>query len=332
MPRPFPLLLILVGLAVTHTACGPRTAELPPDTVAQVGPRRIAVDEFARELQRRGVTARTDDEAALRRREVLSGMIDEEALVQRAYAEGLDRDPEIQRRFRSLLVHELRERSLGSGNPPAPSQDELREWHASRAAEFTEPAQVRGSLFSVRIPRGATPEMRRIALDRLESIRQATEGSTNPAETFAESARNFSDDPTTRRQRGDTGWIVQGRMTRWPEEVTATLFALPTPGSLSPVIEASDALYLARLADRKAARNQTLDEVRPAVERQVSAALQARKEEDFLEKARRAVEIRENPRLIATVAVPASSTHRDRHPKAPPTLPDRPPALTSTHP
>jgi peptidyl-prolyl cis-trans isomerase C len=300
-------------------ACRPSPVDLPADSVAQIGTRVVSTAEFTEELRRRGVSAANDEEAARLRREVLEALVDEESMVQRATASGLDREPEVQRRIRRLLAQEYRERTLGKADP-APSEDELRNWYNAHVEEFMEPPQTRGQLISIRLPRKSGDELRQAARQRLTEARAAIEASLKPEELFAESARTISDDPGTRRQGGDTGWILPGRLTRWPDAVNTALLALRDQEPLSPILETPDGLYLLRLTERKPARVRPFEEVRPRVEHRVMAMLKERREREFIATARAAVHVRENTAALGAVQVPVSA----------PTLSHTPPSLPGT--
>jgi parvulin-like peptidyl-prolyl isomerase len=299
--------------------CRPSPVDLPADVVAQIGNRAVSTVEFTEELRRRGVSAANDEEAARRRRDVLEALVDEESILQRATAAGLDREPEVQRRIRRLLAQEYRERTLGKADP-APSEDELRNWYSAHVEEFMEPPQTRGQLISVRFPRKSGDELRQAARQRLTEARAAIETSPKPEEVFAESARTISDDPGTRRQGGDTGWILPGRLTRWPDAVNTALLALRDQEPLSPILETPDGLYLLRLTERKPARVRPFEEVRPRVEHRVIAMLKERREREFITSARATVSVRENPVVLASIPVPMSTA----------TLSQSPPALPGT--
>jgi parvulin-like peptidyl-prolyl isomerase len=295
-----------IAVGTLLAGCRPSPVDLPADTVAQIGTRVISTADFMEELRRRGVSASNDEEAARRRREVLEALVDEESIVQRATAAGLDREPEVQRRIRRLLAQEYRERTLGT-TAPAPSEDELRRWYDAHVDEFMEPPQTRGQLISIRFPRKSGDDLRQAARQRLTEARAALEASPNPEELFAESARTISDDPGTRRQGGDTGWILPGRLTRWPDAVNAALFALQDQAPLSPILETPEGLYLLRLKERKPPRVGPFEEVRPRVEHRVSAMLKERREREFITSARAAVSVRENPTVLASIQVPTST-------------------------
>ena len=105
------LLPCLATLALVLSGCKPNLPSLPNDVVAKVGNRIITAQELTEEVKKRGISARNEDDVARNRRELLSSLIDDEAVVQRALDAGLDRDPEIQRRIRRLLAHPSPKRS-----------------------------------------------------------------------------------------------------------------------------------------------------------------------------------------------------------------------------
>lgn len=310
--------VVALGALALLAACrpSPSTTALPPDAVAQIGTRILTTAEFSDELRRKGVSARNDDEARQRRHEVLDALVEEETLVQCAQAAGLDREPEVQRRIRRLLAQEFRERSLGHGDAPAPAEDDLKRWYDSHAAEFTEPPQARGQLILLRIPRKATDEIRSAARSRIAQALASVEASTTPEQTFADLARTVSDDPGTRRQGGDTGWVAAGRLTRWPDQVTTALFALQAPGTTSQVIETPDAVFLVRLTDRQPSRVRPFEEVRPRIEHRVAATLKERREREFLANAKSSVPFRDNPAVLASIPVPAPTATLSQTPPA----------------
>lgn len=314
--RWLPLLFSVV--AAVLTACRPSPTDLPTDAVAQVGDRFITTAEFSEELRRRGASARTENEAQQRRREILESLIDEESLAQRARAAGLDQSFDVQRRIRRLLAQVWREQALGETHPKPPSEDELRLWYDSHRAEFTEPPQARGMLIALRVPPRAADDARDLARARLTEARTQLDAAPHPEQAFADLARTLSDDPSTRRQGGDTGWIRAGRLTRWPEEVTSTLLSLPEPGAISPVLETSAGFFLVRLTDRKPARLRPFEEVRPRIEHRVAALLKDQREQQCLADARSSVRTRTNPTALAAVPLPSACVTLSQNPPSVP--------------
>jgi len=312
----------LVGftaLALLLAGCGkPGLAPLPVDAIAEVGTRIISTQEFADEAKRRGITAQSEDDAARRRRELLSHLIDEETIVQRALASGLDRDPDIQRRIRRMIAQEFRERALAPSTNSTPTSEELRHWYQAHITEFTEPSRVRGNLVSIRLPRQATDASREIARTRLEEARKQIESASNPGEAFATIVRTHSDDPSTRRQDGDTGWLVEGRLTRWPDEVVSAMFSLPPSDGLCRVVTTPEACFLIRVKEREASKIRPLEEVLPKVTHRFLAEAKERKDREFLSESRRHVSVRENPDALARVTFPIVPSNIAQ---TPPTLP-----------
>lgn len=300
----------LAALALTCSlpACHPPTRDhgLDLEVVADVGGHPITLQDVSTEIHRRPPSAFGPDAHSpeARRRAALDALIDEEALYQRALAQGLDRDPDVVRRVRSLLIHELRERNLPSPPTQTPSDHDLQLWYDQHPDEFLEPAQARASLISLHPPRRATPEQRQAARQRLEQVRHSILAAPNPTQAFAHQARELSDDPPTRRQGGDTGWLTQGRLTRWPEAVTAFLFQSHHHPNPLHLLETPEALYLIQITDRRPARRRPFDEVKPALSHRVAQAQIERRQRELLDQARAAVVIRQNRQALDRIEVP----------------------------
>ena len=317
---------LLLALATTAllNACRP-SPEVAPEVVAQVGGRSITAAEVTAELKRRNVRVRSADEASVVRREALDALIQEETLVQGARAAGLDQDPEMQRRMRRLLVQEFRERHL-AGTNSTPTEAALRAWYADRSNQFVEPAQVRGGLIFIRLPRKAGEEHRAAARARLETARAAILDAPDSNAAFAEAARNLSDDLATRRQGGDTGWLTDPNRTRFPEAAVQYLFSTPQIGDLSGVIEAPEGFLLARVNDRRAPRIQPFDDVRARIEAQVAGDQKEKREKEFLAQVRRGVEVREFIQHLGAIPVPPAVPQLSQQPPAVPAAPNLSPS------
>lgn len=301
---------IILAFTMLLPACRKAPPEMGPDVVAQIGDRQITAHEVTEEMRRRPVSSATNTNAESRRRSALDSLIDDEVLFQQARAAGLDRDPEVARRIQRLVVQEFRERNLCPESEPALSQSELRSWYDQHPETFLEPAQVQATLISLRVPRTAPGELRQSARRRLEQARETILAAADKAQAFAQQAREISDDSSTRRQGGNTGWLTEGRLTRWPQEVTAYLFqpstgAAPGPG---PVIETPEGLFLVGIADRRPAHRRPFHEVQPALAHRVAQSSREEKQRELVARARSAAAIRENPTALAAIPVPTPAS------------------------
>ncbi|MBP5560218.1 MAG: peptidylprolyl isomerase [Muribaculaceae bacterium] len=90
--------------------------------------------------------------------------------------------------------------------------------------------QVEAAHILISFPRDATPDDKAVAKARIDSIRDLV---VNEGQDFATLARNFSQDPSAKRNSGNLGWFGRGRMVK-PFEQAAFSMAV---GEVSQPIE-----------------------------------------------------------------------------------------------
>lgn len=81
-------------------------------------------------------------------------------------------------------------------------------------------------------------------------------------ESFEDIARQYSDDPGSAAKGGDLGWVARGKTVKLFEDA---LFALQTPGELSPPVTTQFGVHLIQLVERKSTELRPFEEVKPAI-------------------------------------------------------------------
>lgn len=145
---------------------------------------------------RQRLTKPGQDDAQAARREILEGYVDARIMVQKARAEGLDRDEDYRRRVKefskSSLVNINRARLAEEMNP---TDDEIREYYRQHRDRIL----VR--------------EMRHVQMIVVTTEAEAADIKSRIESgemTFFEAASEFSIDPNAKMNLGDLGWVPQG--------------------------------------------------------------------------------------------------------------------------
>ena len=282
----------VIGLGLGWLGCTQKPDPKPdPDLLARVGEREIRAAEFQESMRRRAVS---DDPA--QKLALLEELIDTAALVEKAKAEGLDRDPEVRRIWENLLVSKLRERQIETeiGRAVATPEEVQAEYETNRAS-FTEPAMRRGAVLFLETPAKTSPsevtrQGERIREARSKALQQLA--SEPAARGFGSLAVEYSDDQTTRYRGGDLGWIPAGRSdARVDPVVMEALFALPGTNTVSEPIQTSRGFWLVKLLEIRPERIKPLASVRAALEQQVRIRNSRRIEADWKRAARSQVRV-----------------------------------------
>lgn len=169
---------------------------------------------------------------------------------------------------------------------PAPDEAELRQVYEENLPRFTAAEEVRASHISKAPPRG---EQRQEVFELFRDLRRRLkEGSGD----FDALAREHSD---RGQEQIDLGFFRRGDL---PEEFEAVAFSLDV-GELSPVFISSVGYHILRVTDRKPARPQPFDEVRPQVEELLRQQRRQQKANELvadLQKTARIEDVAEEPR------------------------------------
>ena len=132
------------------------------------------------------------------------------------------------------------------------TDQEKRDEYEKRKDQLNIPDSVRASHILIKVEPGASDEVKKAAMEKIEELRkQAISGGD-----FAVLARDNSEDGSASRG-GDLGYFKKGMMVK-PFEDTA--FALEK-GQISKVVETQFGYHIMKLTDKKSARTLTFEEV-----------------------------------------------------------------------
>ena len=178
---------------------------------------------------------------------LLDQMVVETVLVQEANKRGLARDPEVRRLTeeaeKQILVGRLLDILRKEKETPVPDEQVAKFYEANKA-NFQQPESYRVSHILV-----ADEDTAKKALDRVKA-----------GEPFGKVAEELSLDPSKSRG-GDIGFFVKGQVIPEFEEAVMKL----KPGEMSGVVKTSLGYHIILLAEKKAAHEKPLEEVRDPI-------------------------------------------------------------------
>lgn len=273
--------------------------------VARVGDVEIRAEEFlARAVERRAPDS-PEARAAL-----LEEMIVEESLVQRAKAAGLDQTPAYQRAMREFLITRLRESELPALLEKASviSDADLNAAVQEAAPRMGQPAARRLAWLRVTFDDQSEPA-RASAVTRLkEAAERWRQLPPDPARAgFGSVAAEFSDDPDTRYQGGDLGWMADAAQdARLPAAASAAAATLTKPGSLTETILLTGSACLILLQASREALPAAPSAIRDRVRHELTARRRAEAEAAFRTSARSEAKVSVNDAALRALQIPIS--------------------------
>jgi peptidyl-prolyl cis-trans isomerase C len=201
----------------------------------------ITITLLQQDAKAQGITA--DEQEVQRRIDARKRAFPSEDAYQKALAQsGISEEVLRQQSRDQLSVQKYVETRLAPN--VTVSDQEAREFYEKNKAQIHPPERLRARHILVRADQKASPADKQKARQKAESLIERLRA----GEDFEKLARENSDDPGSRPQGGDLGWIVRGQ-TVPPFDQAA--FALTKPNELSPVVESPFGFHLIQLVERQ---------------------------------------------------------------------------------
>jgi len=234
----------------------------------------------------------------------------------------LDKDPEIQRVWRNLLIGKIKERELAPRLAAAEvTSAELKAAYEAERDHYTRPGAVRLAVLYLKtdpvMKPGKIAELQqRMAEARQKALAPDVAGSPG----FGPLAISCSEDQATRYNGGVVGWVGRdrGHAGLAPAAVEAG-FALKKPGDISQVVIDPQGIYLLKLLDRREAATIPFAEVEASLRHRLLVEKRRQVEQAFGREARESVAVEAHPERLAQI--PPSALQTATETKQPPAFP-----------
>lgn len=216
------------------------------------------------------------------------------ALLQELRANGFDKEPSVVAELEHAMNQKLVSLYVArfSANVEMPDlEPALRERYKMNAATLTEPEKVRASHILISTKTRTKEEARA----RAEEVRtKALAGAP-----FADLVKQYSEDPSARRNNGDLGYFPASQMV---PEFSKAAFAMTKEGQISDLVESEFGIHIIRYQDRLPQRTPTFEDVRQVyledAEREFRAQKLRQKLDQIIEKQKPEVNMDEVKKLI----------------------------------
>ena len=314
-----PSLFLAVALALVGCRGEKPAAQLPPspEVVAKVGEFTISPADFSEGLAKRAKSLGGEAGPTLRQ-QVLDELIREKVLLNKARAAGVDRDPEMVRRWERMVVAKYEAAHKPDAEKQrAPSAAEVEQFYQEHAAGYQRRERIRVALIQVKGSAKATEEKQGELRARAEKVFALAQA---PDANFAELARLHSEDRATRYSGGDAGWLERGQTPQsWSKDLADAAFSLETTGVVAPLVEVNGSFYVLKLIERQAAGVRPPAEVRDRIVHKLKEQQRVANEERFYAEQRAGVNVEINQATLQAVPLPTPAVAKA--PGAPPSLP-----------
>jgi peptidyl-prolyl cis-trans isomerase C len=282
------------------------TPEQAKEPIAKVGDTTITVGEFAERLAGQSPYLRARYNSPERKKEFLDNMVRFELLALEAQKRGLDKEPEVARVRRQMMVQQMMtelfdEKGVKLSDIP---DAEIEAYYAEHQAEFNKPEQRRASHILCK----AKAECEGV-LGKLKA------GKADDMELFRKLADQHNTDPATKDRQGDLRFFskepVEGESGP-PKAVRDAVWTLGKNGDLfASVVESEAGFHVVKRTGERPALARSLEDARRLIQNRLWRKKREEAIDAFVADLRKKAEVKENAEALAQVKIDLSDAPRD---------------------
>ncbi len=291
---------LLVGFLAT-VGCGlgcrdlsAKRASKKDAVLAQVDEVAITVAEFEERLNSQSPYVRARYATLDHKKEFLDNLVKFEVLAAEARRQGLDKDPEVVRAMKQVMIQKLLKQQIDRFKAEDIPDADLQAYFDGHQDEYNRPPEVRASLILVADEATANKVL---ADPRSRGIENAG---------FRDLVTQYSTDAETKERGGDLRFFdAQNR--ELPAELVAAAFKLVNVGDVSPAIKIGRGYAVLKLTGQRRALVRTLPEVAQQIRAKLFRERRQKLMDDYEQSVRKKLRIAINDAQLAQVRVDLSS-------------------------
>jgi peptidyl-prolyl cis-trans isomerase C len=312
--------------AVAGPAAPPQSAEELRAPLAKIDDVTITLGELQERINRQSPYIRARYTSLEQKKEFLDSLIRFEVLAKEAYRRGLDKDPEVVRTMKQVMIQKLmRDEFDVKITADTITDAEMKTYYDANLADYVKPEEVRVSAI--------------ITKNRAQAERVALEARGEPGKTnkgFRDLVNRYSQDEDSKLRGGDLRYF-DAQTKEVPAPVIRAAFALLNPGDVSGAVDAGNGTwYVLKQTGRRKSMTKSFDDAKPAIRNKLFRDKRLAAQKDFVDGLKTAAKIEINEANLAKVRIDTSQATDDGHgrdlppvpmsptPGGPPDRPDRP--------
>lgn len=275
----------------------------------------IRVREFQERINRQSPYIRARYTSNEQKKEFLENLIRFEVLAMQAKKEGFDKNPDVIRTMKQVMIQKLMKDRFENGISPDDVTDaEMNAHYEKNHAEFHKPEEVRVSAIIV---------SKKAAGNAAAKAALGDKGSSNKG--FRELVAQFSTDEDTKLRGGDLRYFTADN-TEIPKEVVAAAFLLKKTGDVAGPIATSDKrFYIIKQTGHRKAIDKTFDQVKRQLQNRIYRDKRTQAQKDFVQGLKQSAKIQifedklGQVKIDTSAAAAGEDSHQNAHlPAMPP--------------
>jgi peptidyl-prolyl cis-trans isomerase C len=308
------------GTRERSTAAGgpvapPQSAEELRAPLAKIDDVTITLGELQERINRQSPYIRARYTSLEQKKEFLDSLIRFEVLAKAAYQRGLDKDPEVVRTMKQVMIQKLmRDEFDAKITADTITDAEMKTYYDANLADYVKPEEVRVSAIITK----NRAQAERVALEA-----RGEAGKTNKG--FRDLVNRYSQDEDSKLRGGDLRYF-DAQTKDIPAPVIKAAFALLNTGDVSTAVNAGNgSWYVLKQTGRRKSMTKSFDDAKPAIRNKLFRDKRLAAQKDFVDGLKAAAKIEINETNLAKVRIDMSQATDDGHGHDLPPVPMSPP-------
>lgn len=275
--------------------------------LAKIDNTTITIGEFEERINRQSPYIRARYTSLEQKKEFLDSLVRFEILAKEAYKRGLDKDPEVVRTMKQVMIQKLMRDEFDSKITADTVKDaDMQAYYQANLADYVKPEEVRASAIIMK---------NKAQADRVLLEAKGEAGKTNKG--FRDLVTKYTQDEETKLRGGDLRYFDASSKDIAAPVVKAA-FTLVNTGDVSGVVDGGDGkFYILKQTGRRKAVTKSFDEAKPQIRNKLFREQRMQAQKDFVDGLRQQAKIEIDEANLAKVRIDTSSATDDGHVQQP---------------
>jgi len=280
-----------------------QSAEELRTPLAKIDDVTITLGEFQERINRQSPYIRARYTSLEQKKEFLDSLVRFEVLAKEAYRRGLDKDPEVVRTMKQVMIQKLmRDEFDTKVTADSIGDAEMKKYYDGNLTEYVKPEEVRVSAIILK---------NKAQSDRVALEARGEAGKTNKG--FRDLVLKYSQDEETKLRGGDLRYF-DAQTKDIPANVVKASFALINTGDVSTTVDAGNGTwYVLKQTGRRKSITRSYDDAKPQIRNKLFREKRLQAQKDFVDGLRAKAKIEVNDANLAKVRIDTSSAGDDGH-------------------
>ncbi|HUS27436.1 MAG TPA: peptidyl-prolyl cis-trans isomerase [Kofleriaceae bacterium] len=274
----------------------PQSSEELQTPLAKIDDVTITLGEFQERINRQSPYIRARYTSLEQKKEFLDSLVRFEVLAKEAYRRGLDKDPEVVRTMKQVMIQKLmRDEFDAKVTADTVPDADMQAYYNANLDEYVKPEEVRVSAIILK---------NKAQAERVLVEAKGEAGKTNKG--FRDLVMKYSQDEDTKLRGGDLRYLELTNK-EVPAPVVKGAFALANTGDVSPVVDGGNGqFYILKQTGRRKQMTKSFDDAKPQIRNKLFREKRLKAQQDFIDGLRAKAKVEINEANLAKVRVDTS--------------------------